>query len=95
MELQKVEMQVPKDFVEVVDLVDAIIEKVQAKASMAEYLGLIEKLSAAADGIGNVKKAVSGQYRDECSAYLVKKLMERLAPGTDEAPATDAAPEAE
>lgn len=85
METRKVEMEVPKDFAEVVDLVDAIIEKVQSKADISEYLELIAKMSAAADGIKNVAGAIQGQYRDESAAYLVKVLMERLAPGTDPA----------
>ena len=81
MEIRKVEMEVPKDFAEVVDLIDAIIVKVTKKAPAAEYLELIGALTAAADGVQNVKGAISGQYRDECAAYLVKVLMERLAPG--------------
>lgn len=87
MEMKKIEMDVPKDFVEVVDLVDGIIEKVQAKAEVSDYLNLIDELSAAADGVMNVKEAVQGSSRDECAAYLVKVLMERLAPGQDPAPA--------
>lgn len=83
MEIMKYTMDLPKDFKEVVDLIDAIIEKVKAKADMAEYLELIGKLTAAADGVQNVSEAVKGQYRDECTAYLVKTLMERLAPGVD------------
>lgn len=81
MELREVILPVPKDFAEVVDLIDGIIEKVQAKAEIADYMDLIDELTAAADGVMNVKEAVQGVHRDECAAYLVKVLMERLAPG--------------
>jgi len=87
MDLQTISMETPKDFVEVVDLIDGIIEKIQAKAELADYLELIGKLTTAADGVQNVGDAVKGQYRDECAAYLVKVLMERLAPGKEPDPA--------
>lgn len=86
MEIEKVSMDVPKDFKEVVDLVDSIIEKVQKKTDFSEYMELIGKLTAAASGIQNVGPALKGQYRDECAAYLVKVLMERLAPGDESMP---------
>lgn len=81
MKIEKYEMDLPTDFKEVVDLIDGVIEKIQSKASMSDYLELIGKLTKAADGVQNVAEAVKGQYRDECTAYLVKVLMERLAPG--------------
>ena len=90
MDMMKIEMDVPRDFVEIVVLVDGVIEKAMAKAPAAEYVTLIGKLSSAIDGAQNVGPAVSGQYRDECAAYLVKTLMERLAPG--KAPEVEAAP---
>lgn len=87
MEIVKVTTDVPKDFKEVVDLVDAILVKVKSKASMASYIGLLDELSKAAEGIDNVDDAVMGEYRDECTGYLVRTLMLRLAPGTVSKPA--------
>lgn len=80
METVNVELPVNRDFKEVVDLIDAIIEKVKTKAPIAEYAELIGKVTVAADGFKNVMEAVKTNNRDECVAYLIRTLMQRLMP---------------
>lgn len=80
-------MKVPKELKEVVDLLDGIVEKVMAKAEIAGYMELIDELSAALDGITGVKDEIKSQYRDEAAGYLVHKLMGRLMPVEEPAPA--------
>ena len=73
-------MKLPKDAKEVVDLVDAILEKAMAKKPASEYTELLDELMVAADGFQNVGPGLKGQLRDELAGYLVKTLMARLAP---------------
>lgn len=82
MEVQTVtyEMEVPKEFKEVVDLFSAILGKVRSKADIGEYLSLIKKLTVATDGIGDIGEEMKSQYRDEAAGYLVHKLMGDLLP---------------
>lgn len=87
METVSVEMKVPKEFKEVVDLIDGIVEKVQAKAEIGEYAELIGKLTTAADGVQHIAAEAKSQYRDEGVGYLVQKLMSRLLPVTTDGPA--------
>lgn len=80
METVSYEMQVPKELKEVVDLLDAIVEKIQSGADFQEYTTLLPKLVAAVDGVQHVTQELQGQYRDEAAGYLVHKLLGRLAP---------------
>ena len=79
-ETVKVEMDVPKEGKEVVDCLDAVLEKVLAKAPVTSYLELIDDLSKAADGAQKLAAEAQSEYRDELSGYLVQKLMARLVP---------------
>lgn len=96
MEVQTIvyEMPVPKEGKEVVDLIDAILEKVMAKAPWSSYTDLLDELMVAIDGVQHIGAEIKGEYRDELTGYLVHKVMSRLVPAEDasEAPA---APEAE
>lgn len=80
METVKYEMEVPKEAKEVIDLADAVIEKIMAKSDVSDYLTLIGELSSAIDGIEGVVDEMKGQYRDEAAGYLVHKLLGRLLP---------------
>ncbi len=80
METIKYEMDVPKELKDIVDLLDGILEKVMAKAEMAEYTQLLGDLMTAIDGIEGVGEEIKSQYRDEAVGYLVHKLMGRLLP---------------
>lgn len=80
MELVKYEMEVPKEAKEVVDLIDQILEKVLAKAPMAEYAVLFGQASVAVDGISEVGDEMKSNNRDELAGYMVHKLMGRLLP---------------
>ena len=80
MESVKYEMEVPKEGKEVIDLLDAILEKVLAKAPMAEYAVLFGQASVAVDGIGNIGEEMKSNGRDELAGYMVHKLMGRLLP---------------
>ena len=80
MDLVKYELSIPKESKEVVDLVDAILEKVMAKAPIAEFSALIGDLMKAVDGVGSVDDELKSEGRDEIAAYLVHKVMARLVP---------------
>lgn len=80
METVKYEMEVPKELKDVVDLVDGILEKVMAKAPMAEYATLLGDLMKAVDGVEGIAEEMKSQYRDEAAGYLVHKLLGRLMP---------------
>lgn len=71
-------MQIPKEGKEVVDLVDAILEKVMAKAEMSEYASLLSSLMTAVDGVGSIADEIKGDGKDELAAYLVHKVLGRL-----------------
>lgn len=75
-------MEVPKELMEVIDLLDGILEKVMTKADVATYIELLDEASAAAGGIQNVAEEAKSQYRDEAAAYLVHKIMGRLLPAS-------------
>ena len=76
----EVKLNVPKEAKDVVDLVDAVLEKALAKADLASYAGLIGGLMTAVDGAQSVPAELASQYRDDLAGYLVQKLMARLAP---------------
>lgn len=71
-------MEVPKEGKEVVDLLDAILEKVMAKAELAEYAALFGQASVAVDGISGITEEIKSNNRDELAGYMVHKLMSRL-----------------
>ena len=73
-----INLSVPKEGKEVVDLVDAILEKVMAKAPMADYTTLLGDLMTAVDGVGNIKEEIKSDGKDELAAYLVHKVLGRL-----------------
>ncbi len=75
-----VEMQVPKESKEVVDLVDGILEKALAKSDLNGFSELLGKLMSALDGVQKVPAEILSQNRDELAGYLVQKVMSRLAP---------------
>lgn len=75
-----VQMDVPKESKEVVDLVDKIIEKAMAKAQFEEYQTLLGDLMVAVEGVLNIENEVKSEYRDELAGYISKVLMARLAP---------------
>lgn len=82
METVDVTMQVPKEIKEIVDLLDGILQKVMAKAPIADYAGLIDEAMLAADGVTGVSEEVKSAYRDEAAGYLVHKLLGTLLPVT-------------
>lgn len=90
MSVVKYEMSLDKDSKEVVDLVDAILEKVMKKAPIAEYMDLMDELVAAVEGVQNIPSGVVGEYRDELAGYLVHKVMGRLLPMKPKDPVVDA-----
>lgn len=81
-------MQVPKELKEVVDLLDAILENIMAKKSVAEYGNILDELMAAVEGIGGVSEEIKSEFRDEAAGYLVHKLLGRLLPAPVPAPVT-------
>lgn len=94
METINVDFPVNKDFKEVVDLIDGLVEKIQAKAPITEYTELIAKLTAAAEGFGNVMAVVKTNNRDECMGYMIQVLMQRLMPVKVVEPKVDAVTDA-
>ena len=74
----KVEMEVPKELKEVVDALDAVLEKVLAKADIAEYLTLVGTLSAAADGVDQLGDELKSEHRHAAVAYLTERISTRL-----------------
>lgn len=78
METVPVTMDVPKEIKEIVDLADAVLEKVLAKSPLTEYTDLTGKLMVAVEGVTLIGAEVKSQYKDEAAAYLVKTLMSRL-----------------
>ena len=81
MKFEKVELNVPKESKEIVDAVDAILEDILAKKSVAEIAaenltGLFEAVS----GFDQLDDEFKAQGRDDLAAYLVQKVMNRLLP---------------
>lgn len=77
----KVEMMVPKESKEIVDLLVAILVKVKAKAPIAEYMALLPDLVKAADGINMVDDEFKSDGGDELLGYLIQQVMQVLRPG--------------
>lgn len=73
-------MSIPKEAKELVDLLDAVLVKVMAKAPVVEYAELFSKLSAAVDGVSLISSEMKSEGRDELAGYLVHKLLGTLAP---------------
>jgi len=71
----KYEMQVPKEGKEIVDALTGIIEKVVAKAPLAEYVELFGELSRAVDGVEKVGEEIKSEFRDELAGYMTHKIM--------------------
>lgn len=94
-QIVKYEMDVPKEFKDVVDLMDGLLEKVMAKEKLTSFIELYDELKEAVDNIGGIKEEAKSQFRDEAVAYLVHKMMSRLMPVkeivADPEPATDPA----
>jgi len=80
METVNVTLVVGKESKEVVDLIDAILEKVMAKAKIADYVELFDELTLAINGVQNVSEEMKDETRSNLAGYLVAKLMNRLAP---------------
>lgn len=80
METITVNMQVPKEAKDIIDAVDALLEKIMAKASFSEYPELIDEVYAAVDGVSGVAAEMKSEYRDEAAGYLVQKILSRLLP---------------
>jgi len=78
MEKVDVVLSVPKEGKEVVDLLDAVLEKVLAKAEMQTYLELVDEFVKAAEGVQNIKEEIASDGKDELAAYLVHKVLSRL-----------------
>lgn len=76
----KVELEIPKESKEVVDLIDAVLEKVMAKAPIAEFSVLIGDLMKAVEGVGQIDDEMKSDGRDEVAGYLVHKVLGRLMP---------------
>lgn len=77
-ELVKYEMMVPKEGKEVVDLLDALIEKLQAKEDLSKFSELMNKVYVALDGISFLSVEAKSKFKDELAGYMVHKLMGRL-----------------
>jgi len=78
----KVEMDVPKESKEVVDLMAALVKDLKAKKSIAEIgTDILPKLLVAVEGITAIGEEVASDGKDEMAGYLVQQLMaELLAP---------------
>ena len=81
-----VELSVPKEMKDVVDLADAVLEKVLSKAEASSYLDLVDDLAKAGDGVGQLSEEAKSEHRSDLVAYLVHKLLDRLVPGAPAAP---------
>lgn len=75
-----VELAVPKEAMEVVDFLDAVLEKVMSGAPINEYASIFTDIIPAIEGIQNVPNELKSDGKDEIAAYLVHKLMGRLLP---------------
>lgn len=79
MEVVKYEMDVPKEFKEVVDFLEGVA-KLAMEKKWGEIAGLIPAGMQAVDGYEDALKVVNSQYRDESVAYLSKKMTEVVLP---------------
>ena len=86
MELVKIELEVPKESKEVIDLLEAVGAKIKAKAPLAEYAELLDELYVAIEGAQKLGAEVSSAQRSDAAALLVKKLLDLALPVV-EAPA--------
>jgi len=80
-----VQMEVPKEGKEVVDFLDQVLEKVMAKAPLAEYATLLTAIMPAVDGVAKLGEEMKSDGKDELAAYLVHKVLARLLPVKEEA----------
>ena len=65
METVNVTMEVPKEGKEIVDALDALLEKILNKEPLSSYAELFDEIYAAVDGVSGVKEEMQSQYRDE------------------------------
>ena len=84
MELKKIEMEMPKDFVEVVDFVESMANLLLNK-KYEELLALIPEAMQAVDGYQNVIATIDSQYRDEAAGYATRMAVRAFLPAKEEA----------
>lgn len=80
MDFIKIELQVGKEGKELIDCLDKVAEKIMAKAPIAEYSVLLQTAYAAVDGISGLSAEIKAKTRSDMAAYLVKVLLDRVAP---------------
>ena len=89
-----VQLDVPKEGKELVDAVDGLVGHFLSGKPLAELGEQLPAAIAAADGANKVGEELRSQYRDELTAYLVKKLFVRLfGEGGEDVPAPVASEE--
>ncbi len=85
-----VQMEVPKECKEVVDLVAAILTDIKMKKSLAEVAsGNLPKLFVAVEGFDQLGAEFMSDGQDEVAGYLVQQMMAafKAAPVVAPAPA--------
>lgn len=78
MELVKVEIEVPKESKEVIDLLVAIVAKVKAKAPIAEYTELFDELFVAVEGVQHLPAEAKSEHLGGLIAYSGEKIAKAL-----------------
>lgn len=85
-----VQMEVPKECKEVVDLIAAILTDIKMKKSLAEVAsGNLPKLFVAVEGFDQLGAEFMSDGQDEVAGYLVQQMMAafKAAPVVAPAPA--------
>lgn len=77
-ELVKYEMSIPKESKELIDLINAVLEKIMAGEPLSTYMELMDEVYLAADGVSMIGAEVKSQYSDEMAGYLTHKIMGTL-----------------
>lgn len=76
MELVKVELAVPKDSKEVLDLLVGLAKLVKGKADAAEYLKLIPELQKAYEGYEAIPAEVKSEHKGDLAGYFAKSALD-------------------
>jgi len=75
-EVQTIEevINVPKETKEMIDLLELVYEKVKAKADLQDYVGLLDELHLAINGIDQIDDEMKSKFRADALGYLVLKI---------------------
>lgn len=78
MEVVKVELNVPKESKEVIDLIAKIFDQAKDGLDVNDISAILPEFMAAVQGIENLDDEIKGQNKGAILAYLMGEIGERL-----------------